>query len=351
MGFWKKTLSVVLLAALLLPVTGVRATETQPLTAVREMEILPGNWNPLSQDTPEKEFIRDLTSAKLYRLSGDGSAVLPELAAALPRDVTAEYAGTYGISANARRGYAFRIDLNEKACWEDGKAITAEDLLFSLGLLQEEPFFASLANARSYLAGREKRTENVISLDAAGFATVREAKDAGYTEFYVDLGSFWGLEAGWKSVSDQTQIRDYAMPGGLNEYFVTPAYIYSQYLADGKSFARYQSEFVGVTADLNDRLTFEDVGFFATGERQITLILTEPTTVTALALKLEVLHLFREELWDDTYGTSPETYSACGPYRIVSAGIEEILLERNPNWWGEEGEYDRILCRRPGDVQ
>ena len=346
---WKLTAVLAALTAVLLTIPVVRAEETQPVTAVTEMEILPGSWSPLTQNTPEKEFLRNLTATKCYRLSADGSQWLPELAAALPADVTAEYAGTYGIPANARRGYAFRIDLNEQACWEDGTPITADDLWFSLNLRQDGALFTSLANARAWLTGREKQTENVISLEEAGFENVRAAKDAGYTEFYVDTSAFWGLDGGWKSVSDQSQLRDYAMPSGLNEYFVTSAYLYRYYLADGQTFARYQSQFVGVTADQEDRMTLEDVGFVITGDRQVVLILAEPTTASSLALELEDLDLVRESLWGDAYATSPETYSACGPYRVVSAGTEEILLERNPRWWGEAGNYDRILIRRSGE--
>ena len=52
-------------------------------------------------------------------------------------------------------------------------------------------------------------------------------------DFYLDTEGFWGLGGGWKPISDRIRLRDFAMPGGLDEYFVSPAYLYRYYLMDG----------------------------------------------------------------------------------------------------------------------
>lgn len=332
MGKLRKSLPA--LAAILLLAFGVSATEpaapTEPKAALHYMDTLPGNFSPLSGQTAEKEFLLKLTTDKLYRLSADGSTITPSMATAMPTDVTAEYAGTYGVPADAVRGYAFRIDLNSAACWADGTPITADDYLYSMEQLYAEGYF-------EFLAYREPQIESVVSLEEAGFASTADAQDAGYTLFFVDTSGFWGLENGWKSVNDRTRLRDYAMPSGLNEYFVTPAYLYNSYLAEGAGFDYLQSEFVGISAQPEAQHTFTDAGILKTGEHQITLILNAPTTATALALELEDLWLFREGVEHGSYG----------PYELVSADPNLIVLERNEHWWGDtDGLPDTIHCVR-----
>lgn len=349
----KNVIAIALMTALLL--LPVRAAETQVpteppvISAVQPMEVLPGNWSPLSEDTPEKVFLRDLTTAAMYRFDGDG-ALESDLAAA-PVDVTAEYVGTYGVPSFAARGYAFRIDLNEAACWEDGTPITAEDFLFSLERLMEKGRdYSWIANVTAYQSGQEKVTDNVISLRDAGFSGVEAAKEAGYTLFYVDIEHFWGLDAGWRAIDDRHRIRDYAVPSGLNEQYVTATYLYENYLKDGAVNDHFQQEFVGISAEPEIKYTFSDIGFLITGELQLTVVLEEPMTASALALELSDFFLFRESMWSDRYGTAPEDYCGYGPWSILTSGAEEIILERNPNWWGEAagGDFDRILCRKIG---
>lgn len=320
------------LAVMLLLTFSVSATEpdapTEPEASIHYMDTLPGDFSPLSQRTAEKEFLLALTTDKLYRLSADGSTVTPSMAAAMPEDVTAEYAGAWGIPADAARGYAFRIDLNPAVCWADGTPITADDYLYSFGLLRDAGYF-------DFLAHSEFQAESVISLAEAGFSSVADAQAAGYTALYVDTANFWGLDGGWKSVDDRTRLRDYAMPSGLNEYFVTPAYLYQVYLADGADYAYLQSEFVGISAE--PETDTAQVGFLKTGEHQITLILDAPATATALALQLDEFWLFREGAEGCSYG----------PYEITSADAGLIVLERSGNWWGDAaGLPDTIHCLR-----
>ena len=97
----------------------------------------------------------------------DGTDIVCELAAAFPVDVTEAYAGAapYGVPDTAREGYAWKIDLNPAACWEDGEPITADTWLYSLrellnptmknyraSTLYESTFI--IANAQRYYEGR-----------------------------------------------------------------------------------------------------------------------------------------------------------------------------------------------------
>lgn len=341
MSILKKTcLCLALVLALCLPVTAAEVAGTEPAAAIRYMDTLPGNWSPESEQTTEKEFLRALTTTAFYGLE-DGA--FTEGLALQPEDVTGEYAGDsrYGIPAGADRGYAFRITLREDVFWQDGAAVTADDVIFALEKDLED--YRWLANAEAYLAGSEQLAEEVVSLQEAGFESVSDAQAAGYTKFYVNLDGFWGLEAGWEPITAQNRIRDWAMPAGLDELYVTPAYLYRTYLAEGASLSWFQSRYVGVGASWAP-LTAEDVGILRTGDHEIVLITGEPAAALTLAARLAGLCLVKQELSGSAYGTSPETYCSYGPYQIVSAGADEILLERNPHWQGEEFAADQIRC-------
>ena len=334
----RKMISLLVIVALL-AVPAVSAADTR-VVAIQEMATLPTGWNPLETDTPEAVFIQDLTGGGLYRLSGDGKTISSSYAA-LPKDVTAEYAGTFGVPENAVRGYAYRISLSGSACWDDGTPITADDWMLSGKKMLEgdHETLLILANAAGYRKG-ETHDPQIISLGDAGYNSVAAAQEAGITDFYVDVEHYWGLGDGWRSITDITRLKDYAMTLGYPEMYVSAAWLYSRYLANERSQAYFQSEFVGIAGE-GVPLTLDDVGLLKTGDYELVLILEEPETASSLAAKLENFRLIRE---DSTYRSAAGSASY-GPYRVAEVTSESIRLEKNPNWWGKEGQYDEILCR------
>lgn len=345
MKILKTGLALLLIAALALPAWASETAIVVEETVCR-VETLPADWNPLTAQSAAQKLLLELTGDRLYGRSADGT-IVPSLAAGLPVDVTAKFAGdeTYGVPGDAVRGYAFQIDLIENAKWEDGTAITADDYLFTLETLVRNGGALPLANLEAYRAGKCRDAETIISLGDAGYSSEAAARAAGITSFYLDTEGFWGLGGGWQPIESRSRLRDYAMPAGLDEYFVTPAYLYGKYLADGTSYSRWQEEFLGISTASDDFYTIADVGFEKTGTYQITLILSQPATASSLALMLEDIYLIRESVWGDGYAESTECYSSCGPYRISSVTGEEILLEANPYWHGPPAETDRIHIR------
>lgn len=358
----RKILSLFLIALLLVqPVFAAEETGTAPMdlshadivSAVRTVPALPVNWNPLSPAAAEKQWLLDLTTAPVYTLTEDGIWE-PVLAKSLPEDVTADFAGKYGVPAAASGGYAYRIPLRSDACWEDGLAITADDYVFSIRKLLEDEEnrenWTFLANAQAALSGKKQPSDEIVTLRSAGFTSLAEAIKSGYTEFYVDTSGFWGLDGGWRSVLDRSRLQDFAMPSGMDERFVSPAYLFSRYLADGAENSRLQREFIGISKESGKPVTMDDLGVVSTGPSELVLILSAPTAPSTLMQRLENLFLFRENYWGKDFATSPETYCGYGPYRITAADSHEIILEPNTNWWGSPvtGEYDRIICRAEG---
>ena len=335
------------------PVFAEEATEpVRPdiISAIRIVEELPSNWSPLAPATAETQWLLDKTTAPVYTLTDTGSWE-PVLASALPEDVTADYAGTYGIPSDAQGSFAYRILLSGDACWEDGDAITAEDYVFSIQKLLEDEEnrnnWTFLANAEAVLSGATKPAEEIVSLRSATFTSMQEALSAGHSDFYIDTTRFWGLEGGWRSISDRSRLQDFAMPEGMDERFVTPAYLYARYLADGTENSRLQREFIGIPETAGVPVTTDDLGVISISPCELVLIMQMPTAPSVLMQKLEKLFLFHESCWGKDFATSAETYCGYGPYRITAADAAQIILEPNHNWWGAAvtGEFDRIICR------
>lgn len=317
-----------------------QTAETDIVTAVHRVQTLPSGHTSGVPETEEQQWLYRLITAPLYLMENTGNWS-PVLAGALPEDVTADYAGTYGIPAGEQRGYAFRIPVHEKACWADGTKITADDCLASIRQLLENKDTAEhwtcLANAKAILSGEAQPGSEIVSLKSMGFPGISEAWSAGYRDFYVDTDGFWGLNGGWKPISDRNRLRDFAMPGGLDEYFVTPAYLYRNYLMTGAQSSYYQYEFIGICEAPGEALTMENLGAVKVNESEFVLILEEPSTASMLMQRLEALYLFRDS-------------ASYGPYHIVNITDDQIVLELNPNWWGapDPRGYGRIICQKIG---
>ena len=93
------------------------------------------NWDPLSWETNSDSAILDYISSGYYTfvMNSDrtGYSVVPEMAADVAQDVTAEYVGSFGV-AEGETGKAWRIPLNQDMTWDDGTKITADDCLYSI---------------------------------------------------------------------------------------------------------------------------------------------------------------------------------------------------------------------------
>ncbi len=91
-------------------------------------------WAPHTWETASDSYILDYTTTGFYRftLNSDlsGWTVVDEMAQGVPEDVTADYAGQFGI-AEGETARAFQIRLNPNACWADGTPINADTYLYS----------------------------------------------------------------------------------------------------------------------------------------------------------------------------------------------------------------------------
>lgn len=338
----------------------------------------PNWWSPMQWENSTDEFILENTAMGLYAAvanpDGDGYLLQPEMAAAAPEDVTAIFAGnsTYGVPADAQSGYAFRIDLNPDAVWEDGTPINADTYIYSMRQMLDcdqqnyraAGFYSGqvvLAGAYNYHMQNQVGLKTYRTLADAGYSSVAEARNDGVTEFYLDMTSFWGLGCGWVNLEDETLYVDDAVSESDEEAEVSAKYLYETYLADGATYAAYQTAFVGLLEKTVEETTFDQVGLLKTGEYQIVLILEKPTTAEILQSNLLLGWLVKEDLyeqWGLFYGTAVDRYASCGPYKLTYISEEEIQLARNDAWYGysdgkHQGQYQTtaIDCRIIEDTQ
>lgn len=346
----RKALCIFLMALLLAqPVfaetEAVTAAPTEPpvpdiITAVRSVDAIPESFSPSSAPA----WLLELTAAPLYAITEDGNWE-PILARALPEDVTEKYSGIFGVPTNAQRGYAFRILLDSDARWEDGFPITASDYISAIkALLQSEETaarFLFLSRAVEILSQKSCSGSDIINLREAGFDSVQQAWSAGHREFFVDTEGFWGLGGGWKSVSDRIRMRDFAMPGSMDESFVSPAYLYNNYLMYGAQSSRYQRDFIGVYRNPGKAFNIADLGLIRIDDYELILITEDASTPSMVMAHLDKPFLFRKKA---------DAVLSYGPYRILSSDDTTLTLEANPNWWRDPDPrgYDRILCLKIG---
>ena len=131
----------------------------------------PKTWNPHAWETNSDSYILSFTEMGFYDLGFNadksGYEFICEMASDFPVDVTSELskdekARYFGRSSiNLPSGIAYDIPLNDKACWEDGTPITADDYIESMKRLLDPEYVnhradswykgnTVLANAEAY---------------------------------------------------------------------------------------------------------------------------------------------------------------------------------------------------------
>ena len=338
------------------------------------------NWDPLSWETSDDSSILDLLTSPFYafKLNSDksGYSVVPEMAADYPVDVTAEYAGQFGVK-EGETAKAWRIALRQDIVWNDGTPINADDFVYSMQQ-QLNPKMKnrradswydgdfSIVNAKNYLyAGGttyDLISESVADLQAAG------------TELYLDMWGFWNLEGAldadgnacphYVSVNDEVKYRDAGVTDETNaEAWVSAKYIFDTYLADGMPYASYQSQYL-TTANTAAEVGWDDVGFKKVDDYTIDFILEKPVNEPAFYVPYQLsTFLVKKDLYEScksfflngaaveteeeadnvttNYCHSIETTASFGPYMLTTFQLDkEWAVSRNENWYGyKDGKH------------
>ncbi len=349
------------------------------------------NWNPLSWETNDDSYVLSYLSAGFYDYQlnedGDGWEVVPEMASALPTDVTAQYVGQYGIAAG-EKGKAWSIPLNKDAQWENGEPITAEDYIYSMKQQLDpvqlnrraDSYYGgdfSVVNAKNYLYSTQ---DGVYETPAVlGYESVQAAIDAGVT-VYLDVEYFWGINAkdaeteiadaqkdgALVPVTSTVKIRDYAVEEGAAGDWISAADIFAAYQGYLEVGGDYHTCMQIYVPNQYKGLAFEEVGLIAVDDYTLVIVIENELQNPNFYLPyyLSSTWLINEELyescWQDTpegrknnYMTSKSTSISYGPYTLsYFEADKQITFVRNKNWYGyydgkHEGQYqtDVISCQ------
>ena len=333
------------------------------------------DWNPHTWETNDDNVVLSMMTIGFYGFylneNKDGYAILPEMAADYPVDVTSEYVGQFGV-AEGETAKAWRIALNPDACWENGEKITADDYIYSMQQQlnpkmlnrRADSYYAGdmvIVNAKNYLyAG--KTTYDLITEAPADLLAAGE-------EVYLDM-DFWGcvgaLDAEgnaaekYISINDDTMYRDTSVEDETAaEAWVSAKYLYDNYLAAGAPYEAYASQYL-YTASIAEGATWDEVGLKKIDDYTIDLILERPVQEAAFYMpyNLSGTWLVYKPLYEacktfydadgkavdneeaaatvnTDYCTTVEKSVSYGPYKISYFEMDkQIKFDRNENWYG-----------------
>lgn len=359
------------------------------------------NWNPHTYETSDDSYPLDFIVSGLYTFVFNdalnpvegkdpysGYVIVPEMAAAMPVDVTEDIKAShpqFNIPEDATKGYAYVIDLNPNAKWQDGTPINADTYVYSM----EKLFNSELLNYRAtdymdgdlaiaggksyYNSGRTVWEANSADGAAMNFALADLVKgDDGVYTTADGVKMYFGLEDttyGWMGGDPLSAYKGY-FPEGVWDALaalandegyvpVTDESIDLLYSFTGSAvwgnepkdqlgyYMSYQKTY--------EEFAFENVGIIKTGDYQITLVLEKSLTGFYLLYNLSGNWLVYEDLYESclkkegdtylsTYNTSVDTTMSYGPYKLVSYQEDKAMrFEKNENWFGyTDGKH--IYC-------
>ena len=387
--------------------------------------VISTSWNPHTYQSSDQSVPLDYTTSSLYTFIFNdglhpvegkepyaGYVIVPEMAADMPVDITADLAELYPqfeLPEGATSGYAYKIMLNPDCCWDDGTPINAQTYVDSFERLLRPELLnyraadyygqtLSIAGAENYF--NQGRTTWYAASDM--YSVYSEDLDS---KLVFTLGPGLGagsyIRSGWIGFPDSY---DLAMTiGYLATNYGFPCTAEEIALIEGKTLAEIKADealnAIWVTAlgwwqtEPNEELhffitdktyeanySFDNVGIIAAGEYELIVVLDRSLAGFDLLYNISGLTnplvkadlydslLVKEEvdgnvLWSSTYNTSAETTVSFGPYKMSSYQLDKSMhFVRNDKWWGytdgkhvyqdpEDGLYYQMYQTTEVDIQ
>lgn len=338
------------------------------------VSVLSTNWNPHTYQGADQSYPLDYTTSSLYTflyndelnpVEGknpyEGYVIVPELAASDPVDVTEQVKAEhpeFGIPDSATTGFAYTIDLNPNACFDNGTVINAETYVESMKRILDPKLMnyraEDMYTGSLVLAGAENyANQGTSNFVAIGMTAEKWLEKNDIEDLYVNIGDFYGVytEDGskWAKVTDETMLRDEAVPEGEDGDYVSPKEIYEAYFAPGTAYHDdYSASYCASLFAYPETYDWSNVGIYASGEYQITIVLENALSgfyfyynVNTLALPLVDVELYdsclkeSDGVWTSTYNTSLDTTVSYGPYSMSAYQTDKSMhFVRNESWFG-----------------
>ncbi|MBE6637765.1 MAG: hypothetical protein E7618_08205, partial [Ruminococcaceae bacterium] len=346
------------------------------------------NWNPHTYETADDSYPLDFIVSGLYTFIYNdalnpvegkdpyaGYKIVPEMAAAMPVDVTEDIKAShpqFNIPADATSGYAYVIDLNPDAKWQDNTPINADTYIYSMKKLLDPTLInyratdyvdgdLAIAGGKLYsLSGRTVKEQNSPDGEAMTyeFASLVKGADGVYTTA-DGAKTYFSMSASLNYLGDS--LTTYAKYNPNHDALMA--------LADDEGYVPVTDESTAllkafITSDdwgnepesylgyymcydkTYDTYSWDNVGIMKTGEYQITIVLEKSLSGFYLLYNLTGNWLVYERLYEEclekvgdgyvsSYNTSVETTMSYGPYKLVSYQEDKAMrFEKNENWFG-----------------
>lgn len=363
---------------------------------------LPAMWTELgTSDAADMELVGYINSSFYefnyeYDANGEivpGGFTVDYSAATKLEDVTAKYAGQYGIPAGATEGQAFAITLRDDLRWDDGTPIHAEDFVYTMSQ-QLSPNYL-FEQASNYYSGNYiiHNAQNYVYQGQSGWFPAHTPysvfEESLYDQLVFTLGNSTENEEAYDGavVSFRTgmgfpdsytasDVATYITTNGVNtvvdatveEVLALQGKTYSQIIADDvlkatwekvlgcwKTVDNEELDFFVVTYTYPE-MDFSEVGFFV-GENENELVIAIDNTLSPMdengdlaygaAYYLQSFPLVKRDLWEklenrsttpwtNAYNTASVANSASwGPYKLTEYQSNVVYtLERNEEWYG-----------------
>ena len=365
----KKILSFALALCMLLTCTAFAETEAATYTWNSAWSEFPTVWSPFQMQTDTDSSLTDLLSDGFYAFdfneNYDGYVIEPAMAAEFPVDVTAEYVGEQWGIEEGETGRAWKITLRDNLAWQDGTPIKAADFAASAKWLlnpaaanyRADSYYSGqlvIKNAEAYAKqGTASATSVNALMDIAGVSTVEEmlavyGETEGQINWSYSFGDTYDFEAGaWTGSAEDAVVSTGKTLNELYDFYTNGAglEVILGSGADQATAINYAADEVYGTYTY-EAMDWANVGFLATGDNEITLILNKSLEGFYLLYSLTGSYLVNLPLYEslivetdgvfsNAYGTSLETSFSYGPWMLTSyQSDKEIHLVKNPYWYG-----------------
>ena len=386
----KKLLSLVMAAALVLGLVAGAMAEAQPAakyTYRTYMGASPINWNPHAWQMSNENTLLSYISGSLVDFTIGEDVVTWDWSYDMAdkiTDITKDFADkeAWNIPADAEGKRVFQIDLNPLAKWEDGTPINADDYIYSMQQLLSPEMKnyrsntytsgeSTLAGAMGYF-NNDKVGENIYSpvYNGNGYDDVKDedmyVNATASVGFFGDvMEKYYGNEKHKAKFINAEGVDLYEKLKANEGYVKMTDEIKADLLTIAKAFgddnAEAYKEFAFYVTGQYTETPWEKVGLLKTGDQQIVYITAEPVSLFYFMWHCTGNWIVKKDLYEagkktveklitTDYGTTPETFSSTGPYKLVSHEKDkQLVMLRNEHWVGfndgrHEGQYkaDRV---------
>lgn len=408
----KRVLTLVVAATMLVSATAGCGKKTSDSDATYTYNTyasaLGTNWNPHSWELNSDDEILSFVSSPFCTMqildSENGIYQWVYEMATSITDVTKDNKADltkYGVTLpdgktvdTTDAGFVFEIKLNEKAKWENGTPINADDYIYSMQQLLDSKMKNYRANL--YYSGESAvagglgyyNSESPIYADMVPYngdeADYSYDLEAGIAagQVYISLkatpalgysvDTLWnsyglGTEEGYNAIAENTDIYGYTKVTADNKNailtFIENALAGGFGITDATDVANYTKEMLYVNdGSLSEKVEWDTVGLYKVDDYTLHYVTQTYQDINYFLTSCTSTWLVYKDLYEagkDTtgalvttnYNSSKDTTMSYGPYRIESLQDEkQMVFVKNENWYGYEEKDGRLVSTTPYEV-